>query len=92
MARLLGIAVGLAFVAFAPTLAWAWGNEGHRIICQIAFERLTMEGRALVDAIQTDLKDVEDPFDNCPACQADHNEDGSAVGSIDIGHATLGKD
>jgi hypothetical protein len=36
-----------------------WGNEGHRIICQIAFERLTMEGRAQVDAIQADPKDVE---------------------------------
>jgi hypothetical protein len=40
------------------------------------FERLTTEGRALVDAIQADLKDVEDPFDNCPACQADHDDDG----------------
>jgi hypothetical protein len=70
------IAVGLFVDTFGPSEALGWGNKGHRIICQIAFERLTMEGRALVDAIQADLKDVEDPFDACPACQADHDDDG----------------
>ena len=42
--------MGLAFmvVCFAPPAASAWGNEGHRIICQIALERLTPAGKALV--------------------------------------------
>src|SRR5262245_3306266 len=56
--------------------ALAWGNEGHRIVCQIAFERLTPAGKALVAAIQADLSHVEDPFDNCPSCQAAHPDDG----------------
>jgi hypothetical protein len=57
----------------------AWGNEGHRIICQIALERLTPQGRALVDAIEADLESVEDPFDDCPDCQAAHPDDGRSL-------------
>ena len=53
----------------------AWGNEGHRIICQIALERLTPAGKMLVDAIRADIADVEDPFDNCPDCQKTHKDD-----------------
>jgi hypothetical protein len=51
-----------------PPPAAAWGNEGHRIICQIALERLTSQRQALAAAIAADLNEVKDPFDNCPAC------------------------
>jgi len=61
------------------TDVFGWGNEGHRIICQIALERLTPQGRALVDAIEADLGNVEDPFDNCPDCQAAHPDDGRSL-------------
>lgn len=57
----------------------AWGNEGHRIICQIALDRLTPGGQALVDAIEADLGEVEDPFDNCPDCQKAHPDDGRSL-------------
>lgn len=65
--------VALLTLGVAPRTADAWGNEGHRIICQIALERLTPAGQALVAAIGADLGEVRDPFDNCPACN--NNED-----------------
>jgi hypothetical protein len=67
-------AVGLVLcVLCAPAAALAWGDQGHRIICQIAFERLTPAARSLVTSIFADRQHVEDPFDTCPACngQAD---------------------
>jgi hypothetical protein len=71
----------LVFLALplAARDAFAWGNEGHRIICQIALDRLTPAGRALVDAIEADLGEVEDPFDNCPDCQKAHPDDGRSM-------------
>ena len=59
--------------------AFGWGNEGHRIICQIALDRLTPAGRALVRAIEADLATVQDPFDDCPGCQAAHPDDGRSM-------------
>ena len=56
--------------------AFAWGNEGHRIICQIALDRLITAGRALVDAIEADLGEVAHPFDDYPDCQKAHPDDG----------------
>ena len=61
---LVGFVAGLPM----PSVAQAWGDGGHRIICQIAFERLTPEGRTLVDNIMADLAEVRDPFDGCPSC------------------------
>jgi uncharacterized protein YebE (UPF0316 family) len=57
---------GRRLVEFGATDAVAWGNEGHRIVCQIALERLTTQGQALMTAIQADLSSVEDPFRDCP--------------------------
>jgi hypothetical protein len=48
-----------------PHEAVAWGNEGHRIICQIAFERLTPAGKTLVSNVFADRTEVKDPFANC---------------------------
>ena len=62
--------------ALPPSNALGWGNDGHRLICQIAFDRLTPAGRALVRAIEADVTSVEDPFDDCPSCQAAHPDDG----------------
>jgi hypothetical protein len=58
------------------TDSFAFGTDGHLIVCQIAFSRLTPGGRALVNAIRADVSHVEDPFDSCPACQAAHPDDG----------------
>jgi hypothetical protein len=49
MRMLIFLAV-LVGVLPAPS-AWAWGDVGHRIICQIAYEELRPEIRSRVDAL-----------------------------------------
>lgn len=56
--------------------SFGFGSQGHQIVCEIAFSRLTPGGRALVNAIRADFRDVQDPFDSCPGCQAAHPDDG----------------
>ena len=48
--RLLPLCLG-TIQLFASTGAFAWGDEGHRIIAVIAYARLTPAARAKVDAI-----------------------------------------
>ena len=69
----------LACLSLAASDARAWGNEGHRIICQIALDRLTPDGQQLVEAIRANLSSVQDPFDNCPSCQDAHPDDGRSM-------------
>jgi len=69
------VSVGLLALALQPARALAWGNEGHRIVCQIAFERLTPKAKALVTAIFADRPSVNDPFAGCTSC-GDHKDDG----------------
>lgn len=38
----------LLWIVVSPRCAVAWGNEGHKIVCEIAFQRLTDEARDLV--------------------------------------------
>lgn len=44
---ILSVLIALA----APATAYAWGDDGHRLVCQIAYERLTPSTRAKVDTI-----------------------------------------
>jgi hypothetical protein len=41
----------LADLSFCPVLAHAWGGEGHRIICAIAWDEMTPAVRAKALAI-----------------------------------------
>ena len=46
--------IGLAAIigaALMPSSAFAWGDVGHRVICQIAYEELKPEIKARVDAL-----------------------------------------
>jgi hypothetical protein len=42
----------LALVAFSENQALAWGNEGHRLVCEIALDRLTPAGQAFLDSVR----------------------------------------
>lgn len=55
--RLLPLCLG-AVQLFASTGAFAWGDEGHRIIAVIAYARLKPAARAKVDAILAADKDA----------------------------------
>ena len=49
--RALIILAGLISAALMPSSAFAWGDVGHRVICQIAYDELKPEIRARVDAL-----------------------------------------
>lgn len=49
--RVFGILTILIGIALMNSPAFAWGNEGHRIICQIAYDELKSEIEARVDAL-----------------------------------------
>jgi hypothetical protein len=70
----------LGILAAAATNALAWGNEGHEIVCQIAFDRLSPAGKMLLQTIQADLSNVQDPFRGCTgACVTSHPDDGRSM-------------
>lgn len=50
----------------APGAALAWSNDQHLIVCRIAFERLTSEGKAFVASVRAMDAEIEAPFP-CPA-------------------------
>ncbi|HXE79718.1 MAG TPA: S1/P1 nuclease [Vicinamibacterales bacterium] len=56
--------------------AAAWSNEGHLVICEIAFQRLSPKARAFVDAVRAHASEIRDPFRDCPGCAAAHPDDG----------------
>ena len=49
--RALIILAGLIGASLMPSSAFAWGDVGHRVICQIAYEEVKPEIRARVDAL-----------------------------------------
>lgn len=52
MRRLLTVILaGLLLVAAAPTQAVAWGGQGHRLIAELAYARLTPAARAEIDRL-----------------------------------------
>jgi hypothetical protein len=71
----------LVFVllALAPFRATAWGNEGHTIICDIAFARLSPAGKGLFDEARSFASEIEDPFADCQACQPNHPLDSRSM-------------
>ena len=50
MGRLLLLAVAASQLAAAPQ-AFAWGDAGHKIVCQLAYLELTPAAKAKVDAL-----------------------------------------
>ena len=42
--HLVDLALSLALIV-APSPVWAWGDLGHRVICQIAFQELNDTAR-----------------------------------------------
>lgn len=46
------VTAGLAAALFVPAVAGAWGANGHRIVCDIAWRRLTPEARTLVETLR----------------------------------------
>jgi len=44
--------LGLLGVLALPATSWAWGRNGHRIVCEVAYQRLTPEARQLVAELQ----------------------------------------
>lgn len=57
--------LAIAVVAAATTQAHAWGANGHRLIGDLTYERLTPEGRRLVDRLIATAPGQEG-FERCP--------------------------
>ena len=49
--RRLLISLGAFFWLGNPFVVVRWGHEGHKIVCEIAWQRLDTTGRALVDEL-----------------------------------------
>jgi hypothetical protein len=56
-------AFGLAVAALASGPAWAWGDEGHKVIALVAYQHLMPAVRAKVDRILADDGDTLTPPD-----------------------------
>jgi hypothetical protein len=41
----------VSFVAIAPRGAWAWGDQGHKVICEIAFRLAQPSTRAEIQKL-----------------------------------------
>lgn len=57
--------VGLLTACETP--AFAWGNEGHRIVCEIALKRLSPTALKFVDNVRALHTEIKDGFDDCQA-------------------------
>lgn len=72
------VAIGV-FVAAAlcagVSPAVAFGRDGHLVICELAFLRLSPEARALVNQIRALRTEIRDPFDGCQNCAQPHPSD-----------------
>ena len=51
MKRLLSLSLLLLFLVPTMHQAFAWGNKGHRIVAQVAYDNLTCKARKQVDAV-----------------------------------------
>ncbi len=48
-----------ALALFAASPAWAWGYDGHRIVCAVAWEELTPQAKAkIADIIHVETRDA----------------------------------
>jgi nuclease S1 len=60
----------LALLSCGESTVFAWGNEGHQLVCEIALQRLTLAGRTFLDAVRALEADIQDPFEDCQSCSA----------------------
>ncbi len=52
-------------LALMPSLVFAWGETGHRVVCQIAYKELLPEARAELDRLLALDPDFENFADSC---------------------------
>ena len=71
--------MSLAVVAVGETSAFAWGNEGHRLVCEIALQRLSPAGHTFLEAVRALEADIKDPFQDCQSCSPGHPSDGRTM-------------
>jgi len=55
----------LLLLIFLPSFAFAWGETGHRVACQIAYEELTPEARSEVDRLLAQDVAFDNFADSC---------------------------
>jgi nuclease S1 len=63
--------------------AAAWGNEGHRLVCEIARQRLSPAGQTFLDAVRALEADIDDPFEDCQSCSPNHPSDGRTMSFLE---------
>jgi hypothetical protein len=73
----------LALLSCGESTVFAWGNEGHQLICEIALERLTPAGRTFLDAVRALEADIQDPFEDCQSCSPGHPSDGRTMSFLE---------
>ena len=55
----------LLLLILTPSIAFAWGETGHRVVCQIAYEELLPEARTELDRLIALDSDFDDFADAC---------------------------
>lgn len=50
--KALPLCLSLAGAVLLPVAAWGWGDQGHKIVCEIAWQRMTPTARALVSELR----------------------------------------
>lgn len=68
-------AVVLLLLVVCPDRALAFGLEGHRLICEIAFQRLSPAAKTFVNEVRALRTEIRDPFDGCQNCPEVHPSD-----------------
>ena len=59
------LAVAAILMACLPAAALAWGEDGHRVVCQIAYDELTEAARAEVDRLLALDADFDSFAESC---------------------------
>jgi hypothetical protein len=70
------IGVALACSLGFPAAVFGFGDEGHRIVCQIALDRLSPTAQTFVNDIRALSSEIDDPFRDCQSCSPQHEDDG----------------
>jgi S1/P1 Nuclease len=55
----------VSFVAIAPRGAWAWGDQGHKVICEIAFRLAQPSTRAEIQKLISNDERFDSFSDSC---------------------------
>ncbi|MGI9200757.1 MAG: S1/P1 nuclease, partial [Woeseiaceae bacterium] len=60
------IATGIVcIVFFAPSFAFGWGETGHRVVCQIAYDELLPAARSELDRLIALDRDFDSFAESC---------------------------